>query len=142
MLDENKKEIIAREIIVLSGITILAFLFDLSGPLRGVPFWLLLGGLYLSRWLFWALSRANKRLLKESGFLLLFPLGAVLIAMFLLQVMGFCTILVERQQPGSDALLALAIALIFGLPGFILVRSAIRRSRANRDTESESQAEE
>jgi len=139
MLDEGKKEIIAREIIVLSGIAILAFLFDLFGPLRRVPFWLLLCGLYLSRWLCWALSRANKRLLKQSGFLLLFPLGTALIGIALFQLMGIRSIWLTSAW--ADDLLKLAIALAFGLPGLVLMRSAIRRSRANRDTQSESQAE-
>lgn len=131
MLSEEGQRIAAREILTVALLLLLAVVLKACGGVGRFPFRRIAGGLYLARWVCWALVKGDEKTFRQSGSFLAFAVGAALVAGSVLSVADLFAS-PDWSQSGAGAVLLMP--LVGAAVGALLVGLSLRRLRADAGT--------
>jgi uncharacterized membrane protein YeaQ/YmgE (transglycosylase-associated protein family) len=132
MLSEEHQKIAAREILAIPGVLLLAIALKMLcfGAIE-YPFRWVVTGLYFTRWVWWALTKADRSMFRQNGLILAFVGGVALVVGSLLNIAALVTMLQRESQPSlaATALVPAVVGAAVGVLGVLLVRWALRRQK-------------
>lgn len=135
MLTDQTQRIAAREILTIALLLLLTITLKLCGGIGRLPFWWIAAGLYLARWVCWALARGDRQAFGQSGLFLTFAIGIALVGGFVLSVDDMVAMLTGSHPVGVSAIL---LSLIGAVIGMVLIGWAVKRLRETPRTQSNS----
>lgn len=139
MLSEEHQKIAAREILAIPGVLLLAIALKMLcfGAIE-YPFRWVVTGLYFTRWVWWALTKADRSMFRQNGLILAFVGGVALVVGSLLNIAALVTMLQRESQPSlaATALVPAVVGAAVGVLGVLLVRWALRRQKRGMKPES------
>jgi len=139
MLSEEHQKIAAREILAIPGVLLLAIALKMLcfGAIEYRFRWVVTG-LYFTRWVWWALTKADRSMFRQNGLILAFVGGVALVVGSLLNIAALVTMLQRESQPSlaATALVPAVVGAAVGVLGVLLVRWALRRQKRGMKPES------
>gem|GEM_PF-3680657 len=128
-ISSRTQQLLAREVLILSWLFGLALIGTACGGNTSLLLvWLVL---YWARWFCWALQRADRLTLTQSGLFASFALGMGLLGWALRSLVQFVTGWRSVQDVGPFTLWLPAVAFILAAAGWLLMHGAIKQLRAN-----------
>ena len=128
MLSARGEKIAAREILTVASLLLLGVVLKACGGMGRLPFWWIAAGLYLARWVCWAIVRGDECTFRQSGAFLAFAGGIALVAGFVLCV---ADLVASRHWPEAGAGASLVMPLVGAVVGALLMRWSLKLLRAD-----------
>ena len=135
MLTEEIQKTAAREILTIASLLLLAIAMKVCGGVGRLPFWWIAAGLYLARWVCWALTKGDRKAFRQSGLFLTFAIGVALVGGFALSIADMVTMLNGSHPVGITVVL---LPLIGAAIGVVLMTWVLKRLGQDRPTQSDS----